>query len=68
MCADVSRATRNRPLDGVAELVATSIIVIVFLQCQPRCATADGARPIFSSIRSSRAGRASAAFCVQCFR
>jgi len=33
MCADVlSRNLVNRPLDGVAELVATSIIVIVFLQ------------------------------------
>jgi len=33
MCADVlARNLANRPLDGVAELVATSIIVIVFLQ------------------------------------
>ncbi len=33
MCADVLlRNLLNRPLDGVAELVATSIIVIVFLQ------------------------------------
>jgi TRAP-type C4-dicarboxylate transport system permease small subunit len=33
MCADVVlRNVANRPIDGVAELVATSIIVIVFLQ------------------------------------
>jgi TRAP-type mannitol/chloroaromatic compound transport system permease small subunit len=33
MCADVLlRNLLNRPIDGVAELVATSIIVIVFLQ------------------------------------
>ncbi|HYF17519.1 MAG TPA: TRAP transporter small permease [Ramlibacter sp.] len=33
MCADVlARNLANRPIDGVAELVATSIIVIVFLQ------------------------------------
>jgi len=33
MCADVLlRNLANRPIDGVAELVATSIIVIVFLQ------------------------------------
>lgn len=33
MCADVLlRNLVNRPIDGVAELVATSIIVIVFLQ------------------------------------
>jgi TRAP-type mannitol/chloroaromatic compound transport system permease small subunit len=33
MCADVLlRNAVNRPIDGVAELVATSIIVIVFLQ------------------------------------
>jgi TRAP-type C4-dicarboxylate transport system permease small subunit len=33
MCADVlMRDLFNRPIDGVAELVATSIIVIVFLQ------------------------------------
>ena len=33
MCADVvMRDLANRPIDGVAELVATSIIVIVFLQ------------------------------------
>ena len=33
MCADVLlRDLFNRPIDGVAELVATSIIVIVFLQ------------------------------------
>lgn len=33
MCADVLlRDLANRPLDGVAELVATSIVVIVFLQ------------------------------------
>lgn len=33
MCADVLlRNMANRPIDGVAELVATSIIVIVFLQ------------------------------------
>jgi TRAP-type mannitol/chloroaromatic compound transport system permease small subunit len=33
MCADVAlRNLANRPIDGVAELVATSVIVIVFLQ------------------------------------
>jgi TRAP-type C4-dicarboxylate transport system permease small subunit len=33
MCADVLlRDLLNRPIDGVAELVATSIVVIVFLQ------------------------------------
>jgi TRAP-type C4-dicarboxylate transport system permease small subunit len=33
MCADVlMRNLANRPIDGVAELVATSIVVIVFLQ------------------------------------
>lgn len=33
MCADVlMRNLLNRPIDGVAELVATSIIIIVFLQ------------------------------------
>jgi TRAP-type mannitol/chloroaromatic compound transport system permease small subunit len=33
MCADVlMRNLANRPIDGVAELVATSVIVIVFLQ------------------------------------
>ncbi len=33
MCADVAlRNALNKPIDGVAELVATSIIVIVFLQ------------------------------------
>jgi len=33
MCADVLlRDLANRPIDGVAELVATSIVVIVFLQ------------------------------------
>ena len=33
MCADVLlRNLFNRPIDGVAELVATSVIVIVFLQ------------------------------------
>jgi TRAP-type mannitol/chloroaromatic compound transport system permease small subunit len=33
MCADVLlRNVANQPIDGVAELVATSIIVIVFLQ------------------------------------
>lgn len=33
MCADVLlRNLANKPIDGVAELVATSIIVIVFLQ------------------------------------
>jgi TRAP-type C4-dicarboxylate transport system permease small subunit len=33
MCADVLlRNLANRPIDGVAELVATSIIVIVFMQ------------------------------------
>jgi len=33
MCADVAmRNAFNRPIDGVAELVAASIIVIVFLQ------------------------------------
>lgn len=33
MCADVLlRNTFNRPVDGVAELVAASIVVIVFLQ------------------------------------
>lgn len=33
MCADVAmRNSFNQPIDGVAELVATSIIVIVFLQ------------------------------------
>jgi len=33
MCADVLlRDLFNRPIDGVAELVATSIVVIVFLQ------------------------------------
>ncbi|MBX3588963.1 MAG: TRAP transporter small permease [Ramlibacter sp.] len=33
MCADVlMRNLLNRPIDGVAELVATSIVVIVFLQ------------------------------------
>jgi TRAP-type C4-dicarboxylate transport system permease small subunit len=33
MCADVLlRNLINRPIDGVAELVATSIIIIVFLQ------------------------------------
>jgi TRAP-type mannitol/chloroaromatic compound transport system permease small subunit len=33
MCTDVlARNLMNRPIDGVAELVATSIIVIVFLQ------------------------------------
>lgn len=33
MCADVlARDLLNRPIDGVAELVAASIIVIVFLQ------------------------------------
>jgi len=33
MCADVLlRNLANRPIDGVAELVATSIVVIVFLQ------------------------------------
>lgn len=33
MCADVVlRNLANQPIDGVAELVATSIIVIVFLQ------------------------------------
>jgi TRAP-type mannitol/chloroaromatic compound transport system permease small subunit len=33
MCADVLlRNVANRPIDGVAEMVATSIIVIVFLQ------------------------------------
>lgn len=33
MCADVLlRDLANRPIDGVAELVATSIVIIVFLQ------------------------------------
>ena len=33
MCADVLlRNLANRPIDGVAELVATSIVIIVFLQ------------------------------------
>lgn len=33
MCADVLlRNVANRPIDGVAELVATSIVIIVFLQ------------------------------------
>ena len=33
MCADVLlRNLLNHPIDGVAELVATSIIIIVFLQ------------------------------------
>lgn len=33
MCADVlMRDLFNRPIDGVAELVATSIIIVVFLQ------------------------------------
>lgn len=33
MCTDVAmRNLANRPVDGVAELVATSIVVIVFLQ------------------------------------
>lgn len=33
MCADVAlRNLANHPIDGVAELVATSVIVIVFLQ------------------------------------
>lgn len=67
MCADVLlRNLANRPLDGVAELVATSIIVIVFLQLPAtlrhgRMARADLFLDPFIS-RRPRAGRLLRAF------
>jgi TRAP-type C4-dicarboxylate transport system permease small subunit len=62
MCADVLlRDLANRPIDGVAELVATSIVVIVFLQLPStlrhgRMARADLFLDPFM-VRRPRAGR-----------